>query len=195
MFYKNNTYKPRCIGMKILEDRGYENILTLDQVKNFLHIKSDIDDNRLHETMTSAVSYASNFLECSISERVYEAVYTNINSTYINLAFGPIINVLEVKILKNNIEYILPEHLYFFSNKTSLLYIKNTFVHDSIIITYRCALEKSNIYYQELQSKLLLHVKILYQDLANNCDQKKDQLKNVNSQIAMLYSNMIDLLI
>ena len=79
---------------KILDQKP-QKIFTLEEIKNYIRITGDNDDDLLKEMLDSAIETAENFIKYSITEKIVEVTSYNIN--YVNLPLVPVIKIMEVK--------------------------------------------------------------------------------------------------
>ena len=78
---------------KILE-QSRQNILTLEDVKNYTRISTDNDDNLLESMMNSAIQIAENFIKTSLVRKSVEVELDN--SINIRLPFTPVIEITRI---------------------------------------------------------------------------------------------------
>ena len=75
--------------------RSKQNILTLEDVKNYSRISADNDDNLLESMIDSAIQIAENFIKVSLVQKVIEVVSDNVMN--LALPFVPVAGIIKVE--------------------------------------------------------------------------------------------------
>jgi hypothetical protein len=84
--HKNYSYK--------IIEQSKQNILTLEDIKNYTRISVDNDDNLLNSIANAAIQIAENFIKISLLRKVIEV--ESDNAMNVRLPFVPVVDIIKV---------------------------------------------------------------------------------------------------
>lgn len=136
---------------KILH-REAQGILSLEEVKSYLRISDNLDDNLLTEMIASAINFAENFLDYQIIVKKVSLATSNIN--LLILPLKPAFLIAEVKVGENILgekQYNLQDNILYFDQK-----------YPKMKVTYFAGLEDANILPSIIKEALKSHIALMY---------------------------------
>ena len=137
------------------------NIIDLAEIKNFLRIDFDDDDNLLRELLKTAVKQCELYISKSLSEKNYKLSVYECATNTLNLPYPPVISVNSITIIdkyNNNIEYT-NYLLDTISNKIIFRNLPNNFYRIDIIYTSGYTKIPDDI-----KQGILFHISKMYED-------------------------------
>ncbi len=137
------------------------NIIDLAEIKNFLRIDFDDDDNLLKELLKTAVKQCELYISKSLSEKNYKLSVYECATNTLNLPYPPVISVNSITIIdkyNNNIEYT-NYLLDTISNKIIFRNLPNNFYRIDIIYTSGYTKIPDDI-----KQGILFHISKMYED-------------------------------
>lgn len=136
-------------------------IIDLSEIKNFLRIDFDEDDNLLNRLLKSAIKQCELYISRSITQKTYRLSLYNRVGKFINLLYFPVTNVTSIDIIDKNNNTIKFKNYTFdqISNKVTLNNIPTNFYR--IDITYEAGYTKIP---DDIKQALLFHVAKMYDD-------------------------------
>lgn len=162
---------------KILEVQPQE-IILLDDVKNYLRITDDFDDKLIGELIYTAIDIAEKFLGLSLLTKKVRFYKKQLDDYRFDLKYLPIINIDKIEITTDTKSEILESDNYLLNN--GVLYLTNIINNniENIAIDYFIGFTKENIP-QVLKQGILLHVSEMYD---------RDNLKS--NQFSQIVTNL-----
>ena len=137
------------------------NIMDLAEIKNFLRIDFDNDDNLLKELLKSAIRQCELYTSKSLYQKTYKfSTYKNVTNI-LNLPYSPLISITSVNIIdknNNSIEYI-NYTLDTISSSIIFKSLPNDFYR--IDITYKSGYTQLP---NDIKQGLLFHISKMYED-------------------------------
>lgn len=137
-------------------------VIKLTEIKNFLRIDFDDDDNLLKELLKSAIKQCELYISKSLVQKIYKfSIYNSINNNLVELPYPPIISIESVSIIdKNNnsinyINYLLDT----ISNTIIFNVLPSNFYR--IDITYKSGYAEIP---DDIKQGLLFHISKMYED-------------------------------
>lgn len=136
-------------------------IIDLSEIKNFLRIDFDEDDNLLNRLLKSAIKQCELYISRSITQKTYRLSLYNRVGKFINLLYFPVTNVTSIDIIDKNNNTVKFKNYTFdqISNKVILNNIPTNFYR--IDITYEAGYTKIP---DDIKQALLFHVAKMYDD-------------------------------
>lgn len=137
------------------------NIIDLAEIKNFLRIDFDDDDNLLKELLKTAVKQCELYISKSLSEKNYKLSVYECTTNTLNLPYPPVISVNSITIIdkyNNNIEYT-NYLLDTISNKIIFRNLPSNFYRIDIIYTSGYTKIPDDI-----KQGILFHISKMYED-------------------------------
>lgn len=139
------------------------NILSIDEIKNFLRIDFDNDDKLLSKALNTATKQCELCISKTLNKKTY--VYSTFNEVKekICLQFEPIISIEKIEIVNTkNIKTVMNETNYIFDKVLNAVIFKNVPTNFfRLDITYKAGFE---IVTDDLKQGLLYHIAKLYED-------------------------------
>jgi len=138
---------------KILE-QSRQNILTLADVKNYIRISTDNDDNLLGSMMNAAIQVAENFMKISLVKKVIEV--ESENAMNIKLPYAPVIEITHV--IVDETEVNLDDIKVYRDVLSFSKYLKCT----KLKITYLAGYPDASLVPVSILQGIMLHVSSMY---------------------------------
>lgn len=151
----------------ILNIKSYSSIpiIELSEVKNFLKVEFEEDDNLIKNLINTAIFQCEKIINKSLLEKTYiYSIYTYQKKIILPYPTIKIINKIEI-ITKNN-SSLLDTNEYFIDNVSNSIIFKN-----NIQSVYRIDIEyttNSNLIENDLKQALLMHIAQLYENRNGN---------------------------
>jgi hypothetical protein len=144
--YQNYSYR-------ILKQED-QNIFDLNQIKNYIRISIDYDDNMLLSMLDGVIQIAENFIKLSLVNRVIEVIASESNG--VMLPFVPMIRILDVKRDDN------PIQLDDLDIKNHEIKIRNKTKYKSLKVSYLAGYEDPSLIPSPIKQGILLHLASMY---------------------------------
>lgn len=143
-----------------------QDIFTLDEVKNFLRVSYDHDDDLINNLISAAIATAEEFIGITILQRQIEfKTYTNNRFCY--LKYGLVHQILEISIMKDHNKNILNQDQYSFCASKNKVELSKSYISTQITVKYVAGMFKETIS-NSLRQALLMHISIMYERTDNN---------------------------
>ncbi|MEH0831430.1 phage head-tail connector protein [Anaplasma bovis] len=146
---------------------GKEFPVTLEEVKSFLGINNNKENDLLLSLIAICSEYAQWYIEKSLIKQTWAISYTADNMPQkINLPFGPLIGVLLVKYGKDSDEQlsIVPANRYRVDILQSSITLLDVLDGTKIEITYRSGYETTEHIPVQIKYGILHHVAVCYKN-------------------------------
>ena len=158
-----------------VKDIKTQEILPLEEVKNYLRISHKYDDNLIQSLIESATEAAENFTGLSINQRRIECKIQNAKSNF-TLRYLPILSVEEVFLVKKEQKDKITNKFGYANTTTNRIHLNDDYVDQDIEIEYIAGHKKIA---RTISHGILMHVASMYEHSENGT--------NLNSQIRDLY--------
>lgn len=183
--------------ISIQKNKDYK-ILSIDEIKKFLNIISEKDNDFLEKIYSSVCETASNFLgffigEAEIKIHYYKFQYYS-SQIILDLKFGPVSEIKSINLIdeKGNIFEI--KNFKFFQDEQKLIFEKNPneilTSNFFIEIIQNSKIDSNHKNFETIRSKLLRHINIVYKNRNSFIFEKND----IDSQISNIYQDLLKLL-
>jgi uncharacterized phiE125 gp8 family phage protein len=156
----------------ILEEDNSDLPLELSQVKDFLKVdyeEDEAEDSVILRAFKTAINQCESKINKSIIRKTYvHSTYGGLKNNCIQLFYGTVYNVINVKIIdKNNGEITINDSNYFLDNVKNCLFFKiipSGFYR--LDITYEARIAVVN---EEIMQAILFHTAKIYEDKTGYC--------------------------
>lgn len=151
----------------ILNIKSYSSIpiIELSEVKNFLKVEFEEDDNLIKNLINTAIFQCEKIINKSLLEKTYiYSIYTY--QKKIILPYPTIKTINKIEIITKNNSSLLDTNEYFIDNVSNSIIFKN-----NIQSVYRIDIEyttNSNLIENDLKQALLMHIAQLYENRNGN---------------------------
>ena len=151
----------------ILNIKSYSSIpiIELSEVKNFLKVEFEEDDNLIKNLINTAIFQCEKIINKSLLEKTYiYSIYTY--QKKIILPYPTIKTINKIEIITKNNSSVLDTNEYFIDNVSNSIIFKN-----NIQSVYRIDIEyttNSNLIENDLKQALLMHIAQLYENRNGN---------------------------
>lgn len=175
------TYKYTKI-IKILP----QEILNIEEIKNYLRISHDYDDKMLENFLLAAVNSAEKFTAICLFPKILESVFSPEYTKILHLRSKSVQEIISVKIFDQKEEKDLDKDQYYFSQYDfSLILKKHINKSKQVKITYKTETPVQEIPC-EVKCGLLLHISEMY-------DRKEQMNPGMSIEVKSLYMPYRDL--
>jgi uncharacterized phiE125 gp8 family phage protein len=175
-------------NIEILEEISEQKILTLKEVKNFLKVSGNNDNDLISQLIKSAIKKAESLSNISIIDKKYSIIFPQLNCK--NLLFFPIYkisNIISVFSKNNCNEKELNQSNYCFDIDNQSLLIKNSMINfEKIKIIFEAKLDENSIHFDSLKQSLLMHINLLYKKRLAFLDSRE---LDIETRISGLYQS------
>lgn len=137
-------------------------VLSLDEIKSYLRINSNEDDDLLNNLQIAVRKTAESYTSKAFVQQEWEVVFDDLGSEKIILPITPIISLLSIKYLdKNDNEIIINESDYYLCKIQSVVTLKGTY--KKIIVNYIAGYssDSSNVP-SSIKQGMLNHIAFIY---------------------------------
>ena len=157
--FKKNIFK--VIELKALK------LWSLDEVKNYLRVSHNYDNEIIQSLIGSAIDSAENFLGLSLHRRTVVFTCNLPGKRGFHLKFHPVIEVSEVSLkFAENVQELSKED-YYLDPEYSTLYLKQALGREELKIIFSAGSQPSEIP-DAIKQGILLHTCAMY-DRENDC--------------------------
>ena len=144
----------------VVTDVKIVEIWSLEEVKNYLRISYEYDDQLIINLMETAVDFAEKFTGLSLYQRQIICNVRNACSKVI-LKYIPVIDIQEVYLLDKNDKRKVTDSFGYIETENSCLYFMDDYTGEDVQIEY-IAGYKNNIP-RSIQHGILMHVASMYE--------------------------------
>lgn len=136
MFYKNIFKIIKRIPQKIWE---------LEDIKNYIRISHNYDDNLIYTLLNASINAAENFTGLSITEKEVQFVCSvKKNKSYL-LKYAPITEITKITLKKKDEEEIIKIEDYYLDISRSIVYLETSSTDADLLIDYVCGFNENTI--------------------------------------------------
>lgn len=181
-------------NITIIEENQENAILNLDQIKKFLNVNSDRDNELIKKCFAYAISQAENILGICLGYKKYELLDgLKRFSKNLHIGPGPIIKIEQVVLIDKQQNINLSENNdYYFCPLNQIIIFNTNFSQNYIVkVIFWSKFDNTCINYQNICNKLLIHTNLLYKNRLNIYSEKQD----LNVLIQRIYADLLVLLI
>lgn len=158
-----------------IKDIRLKKVWQLEEVKNYLRISHEYDDNLIQSLIESGIEVAENFTGISIHQRLIECKIQSAKS-YFSLKYLPILSVEKVVLVKKEQKEEITDKFGQVNIITNQIHLNDEYVDQDIEIEY---IAGHNQLARTICHGILMHVASMYEHSENGA--------NLNSQIRDLY--------
>lgn len=146
--------------------------LTLDQIKSFLRIDHDIEDQLLRSLLASATLHIEKCMERSLLTQTWEVIYKCQNNKYMFLPMGPVQEIELLQFYTQNNEYLeIDSSNYSISLDKNYINFNTLFVADQLHIRYKAGFANTPEHIPEdIQIALLTYITTMYENRSGFTD-------------------------
>ena len=156
---------------------GKNEIVSIEEVKNYLRITHDYDDNLLNNLILAAIDAAENFLRLCLLQKKILITYQYLSTSTIDLPLSPVIEIEGIVSIYNKKKHLLETKEYDIS--TNKEKIKLHFTINALEIRYTAGYAKQNTIPHAIKNGMLLHIAEMYD--------RQGLASSINTEIINLY--------
>jgi hypothetical protein len=185
--------------ISIKRNKNYK-ILSIDQIKKFLNIISDKDNEFLEEIFFSVSEFAGNLLGICIGEAEikihYNKVFLYSSRIIINLKFGPVFYIKSINLINEKGEPFEIKDFIFLKDKQQIIVEKNfnqfVLTNENFFfeIVQDSKIDSDYKNFETICTKILNHINIVYKNRNSYIFEKS----NMEREIMSLYQDLFKLL-
>ncbi|MFY9589574.1 head-tail connector protein [Rickettsia endosymbiont of Halotydeus destructor] len=167
MFHKNNFQIIKIFPQKIW---------SLEQVKNYMRIEGNYDDDLILGIIDAAITAAENFTKLNFISKYVKFICNTQGKNNFALKYQPIKEIVKVtKQLKDQIVELTNDQ-YFFDN--DILRLKQKLANDELIVEYVSGFEENNIPHS-IKHGIMLHIAEMYDRQGQSSVGLSPEVKNL----------------
>ncbi|MCC8371432.1 MAG: head-tail connector protein [Rickettsia endosymbiont of Pseudomimeciton antennatum] len=168
--HKKNTFK--------IIELIPQTIWTLVEVKNYMRIEGNYDDDLISSLIDAAIMSAENFTKLMIITRRIEFVCNITNQQNFQLKYQPIKELVKIT-LTNSSEFIeLGSDQYHLDHERALLCLNKKLENCQLIVEYIVGYDKINIP-ASIKHGILMHIAEMYDRERQNATSLSTEIKNL----------------
>lgn len=137
------------------------NIIELSEIKNFLRIDFNDDDNLLKELLKSATKQCELYISQSLSKKTYKFSIYSITNNILKLPYPPIISITSVNIVDKNNNSIEYTNFTLDPISSSLIFKNLPSNFYRVDMTYKSGYSEIP---NDIKQGLLFHISKMYED-------------------------------
>jgi uncharacterized phiE125 gp8 family phage protein len=155
-----------------------QTIWSLSEVKNYLRIEGNYDDDLIASLTDAAIIAAENFTKLSIISKKLRFTCNIKNQRSFDLKYHPIKEISKISLINNEEEIELQDNKYCISSDKPILYLSDRFPYDKLIVEYLIGFNKGNIP-QSIRHGVLIHIAEMYDRGRQNSNILSLEIKNL----------------
>lgn len=156
-----------------------QEIWFLREVKNYMRIEADYDDELINSLIDAAIIAAENFTKLSIMSRVVQFICDIQNQQSFQLKYRPINNIEKIVLKqKTRGEITLNKEEYYFDYDQSILFFKESLEYNQLIIDYQSGFSRITIP-KSIKHGILMHILEMYDRQEHNDIAMSVEIKNL----------------
>ena len=135
--------------------------VSLNNAKSYLRIGNNNEDDIIQNMLSSSIEYAEKYIECSLAPQTWKLSIYNRWITEVQLKYGPVQEIVNVKIFNNDADFILSTNEYSLENNCNIINFHTQYASEKIEILYNTGYNNNNIPAQIIQG-ILMHTSLSY---------------------------------
>lgn len=138
-----------------------QTIWALSEVKNYMRIEANYDDQLITSLIDAAINVAENFTKLTIISKRLQLISNIENQQKIQLKYQPINKLLKVLMIIDEKELKLGDKQYNLDQEKSILYLNDQSLIGELLVEYIAGFGKDNIP-PAIKQAILMHVVEMY---------------------------------
>ncbi|WP_425363362.1 head-tail connector protein [Candidatus Tisiphia endosymbiont of Hybos culiciformis] len=155
-----------------------QTIWTLIEVKNYMRIEGNYDDELIGGLIDAAITAAENFTKLTIITRRIEFVCNIKNQQNFQLKYQPIKEITKIALTNNSESIELRSDQYYLDHDRSLLFLNKKLENYQLIVEYIIGYDKINIP-ASIKHGILMHIAEMYDRERQNGTSLSTEIKNL----------------
>ncbi|WP_425360223.1 MULTISPECIES: head-tail connector protein [unclassified Candidatus Tisiphia] len=168
--YKKNTFR--------ITELMPQAIWTLVEVKNYMRIEGDYDDDLISSLIDAAIMAAENFTKLTIITRRVEFVCNIKNQQNFQLKYQPIKELVKITLTNNSQSMKLQSDQYYLDHDRSLLCLNKKLENYQLMVEYIVGYDKMHIP-ASIKHGILMHIAEMYDRERQNATSLSTEIKNL----------------
>lgn len=156
-----------------------QDIWSLAEVKNYLRIEANYDDQLISSLIDTAINIAENFTKLTVISKRLQLIINIKNQQKIQLKYQPVNKLLKIIMIIDEKELELSDKQYYLDQQKSILYWHEELLMGKLQIEYIAGFAKDNVP-PAIKQAILMHVAEMY-------DQQKADSNFLSTEIKNLY--------
>ncbi len=155
-----------------------QTIWSLIEVKNYMRIEGNYDDELISGLIDAAIMAAENFTKLTIITKKIEFVCNIKNQQNFQLKYQPIKEIAKIALTNNSESIELRSDQYYLDHDRSLLCLNKKLENYQLIVEYIVGYDKINIP-ASIKHGILMHIAEMYDRERQNATSLSTEIKNL----------------
>ncbi|MCC8399480.1 MAG: head-tail connector protein [Rickettsia endosymbiont of Platyusa sonomae] len=155
-----------------------QTIWALVEVKNYMRIEGNYDDDLINSLIDAAIMAAENFTKLAIITRRVEFVCNIKNQQNFQLKYQPIKELVKITLTNNSQSMELQSDQYYLDHDRTLLCLNKKLENSQLIVEYIVGYDKMHIP-ASIRHGILMHIAEMYDRERQNATSLSTEIKNL----------------
>lgn len=155
-----------------------QTIWSLEEVKNYLRIEADYDNELITSLIDAAIIAAENFTNLSLFTRQIEFTSNIQNSQGVQLKYPPLKSIEKVLLKTRDGELGLSDEQYYIDHRQKKLWLNTELEYQELIVNYTAGFDKINMP-PSIRHGILMHIAEMYDRESSSNIAMSQEIKNL----------------